>query len=91
MIVLLHARFQGDIMTVRATVPTLATAPAARLAGWDSIEFWVGNARAIAGFLSASYGFRITAYAGPETGVGDGGRCQIGHRRDSSGASVATA
>ena len=50
---------------------TPATAPAARLKGWDSIEMWVGNARATAGFMSAAYGFRITAYAGPETGVSD--------------------
>jgi 4-hydroxyphenylpyruvate dioxygenase len=46
-------------------------APAARLLGWDSIELWVGNARAMAGFLSAAFGFRVTAYAGPETGVAD--------------------
>ena len=45
--------------------------PAARLTGWDSIEFWVGNARAMAGFLSGSFGFRCTAYSGPETGVDD--------------------
>ncbi len=54
-------------MTNRAPV----TAPAARLTGWDSIEFWVGNARAMAGFLANSFGFAITAYAGPETGVAD--------------------
>jgi 4-hydroxyphenylpyruvate dioxygenase len=48
-----------------------ATIPAARLTGWDSIELWVGNARAMAGFLSGSFGFAITAYAGPETGVAD--------------------
>jgi 4-hydroxyphenylpyruvate dioxygenase len=45
--------------------------PAARLQGWDSIELWVGNARAMAGFLSGAFGFRVTAYAGPETGVAD--------------------
>lgn len=50
---------------------TASTAPAARLTGWDSIEFWVGNARAMAGFLTGSFGFTITAYAGPETGVED--------------------
>src|SRR5690348_920059 len=50
--------------------PSPAT-PAARLQGWDSIELWVGNARAMAGFLSAGFGFRATAYAGPETGVAD--------------------
>ena len=54
------------------TVTTTArTPPAARLKGWDSIEMWVGNARSTAGFLSAAFGFRITAYAGPETGVTD--------------------
>ena len=54
------------------TAPSVtATAPAARLKGWDSIEMWVGNARATAGFLDAAYGFRITGYAGPETGVAD--------------------
>lgn len=48
-----------------------ATPPGALLNGWDSIEFWVGNARASAGFLAAAFGFRPTAYAGPETGVTD--------------------
>ena len=41
------------------------------LLGWDCVEFWVGNARAFAGFLMAGFGFRCTAYAGPETGVRD--------------------
>jgi 4-hydroxyphenylpyruvate dioxygenase len=41
------------------------------LRGWDAIEFWVGNARAFAGFLSSGFGFRVTAYAGPETGWPD--------------------
>lgn len=43
--------------------------PAARLKGWDSIELWVGNARAMAGFLCSAFGFHVAAYAGPETGV----------------------
>ncbi len=47
------------------------TAPASRLRGWDSLEFYVGNARATAGFLTAAFGFRVTAYAGPETGRSD--------------------
>ena len=47
------------------------TLPAGRLRGWDCIEFWVGNARTTAGFLMSSFGFRCTAYAGPETGVRD--------------------
>ncbi|MBA3655261.1 MAG: 4-hydroxyphenylpyruvate dioxygenase [Actinobacteria bacterium] len=50
------------------TAPS-AQAPAAHLLGWDCIEFWVGNARAMAGFLAGAFGFRCTAYAGPETGV----------------------
>jgi len=45
--------------------------PADRLQSWDSVEFWVGNARASAGFLCAAFGFEITAYSGPETGVDD--------------------
>jgi 4-hydroxyphenylpyruvate dioxygenase len=47
------------------------SAPAARLKGWDSIELWVGNARAMAGFLCSAFGFGVSAYAGPETGVHD--------------------
>jgi 4-hydroxyphenylpyruvate dioxygenase len=50
---------------------TSITSPAARLLGWDCIEFWVGNARSTAGFLTSAFGFRCTAYAGPETGVDD--------------------
>ncbi len=51
--------------------PTAPAAPAARLRGWDSVEFWVGNARSTAGFLSGAFDFTITAYAGPETGIDD--------------------
>jgi 4-hydroxyphenylpyruvate dioxygenase len=47
----------------------LDSPPAAHLRGWDCIEFWVGNARTTAGFLMSTFGFRCTAYAGPETGV----------------------
>ncbi len=52
-------------------IASSTTTPAARLTGWDSIEFWVGNARAMAGFLTGAFGFRVTAYSGPETGVPD--------------------
>jgi 4-hydroxyphenylpyruvate dioxygenase len=45
--------------------------PRTVLRGWDGIELWVGNARAVAGFLCSSFGFRVTAYAGPETGWHD--------------------
>ncbi|HVL82273.1 MAG TPA: 4-hydroxyphenylpyruvate dioxygenase [Actinomycetota bacterium] len=41
------------------------------LQGIDHLEFWVGNARSTAGFFASHFGFDITAYAGPETGVRD--------------------
>ena len=41
---------------------------AGRIHGWDHLEWWVGNARAMAQFLMAGFGFECTAYAGPETG-----------------------
>ena len=53
------------------TTAPIDTSPAARLLGWDCIELWVGNARAFAGFLMSAFGFRCSAYAGPETGVRD--------------------
>ncbi len=56
-------------MTAAAYAPPATARPA--LLGWDAIELWVGNARAFAGFLSSSFGFRITGYAGPETGWTD--------------------
>ncbi len=59
-------------MTLTTTSP-VATPVATRsvLLGWDAVELWVGNARACAGFLSSAFGFRVTAYAGPETGWAD--------------------
>ncbi len=53
------------------TLDTAPVTPAARLRGWDSIEFYVGNDRATAGFLADAFGFRLTDYAGPETGRDD--------------------
>jgi 4-hydroxyphenylpyruvate dioxygenase len=41
------------------------------LEGFDHLEWWVGNARAFAGFLSSGFGFEVIAYAGPETGKAD--------------------
>jgi 4-hydroxyphenylpyruvate dioxygenase len=41
------------------------------LLGWDSVEFWVGNAKQSAYFYEHAMGFTPTAYAGPETGVRD--------------------
>ena len=51
------------------TAPHDVDVPAAHLLGWDCVEWWVGNARAFTGFLMSAFGFRCTAYAGPETGV----------------------
>ncbi|MFL6204144.1 MAG: 4-hydroxyphenylpyruvate dioxygenase [Acidimicrobiales bacterium] len=45
--------------------------PAPALGGIDHLEWWVGNARAFAGFLAAAFGFDVVAYAGPETGRRD--------------------
>lgn len=50
--------------------PTLVP-PAPALGGIDHLEWWVGNARAFAGFLAAAFGFDPVAYAGPETGRRD--------------------
>jgi 4-hydroxyphenylpyruvate dioxygenase len=44
---------------------------AARLLGWDHLEWWVGNARAVTAWLTSGFGFEVVAYAGPETGVPD--------------------
>jgi 4-hydroxyphenylpyruvate dioxygenase len=41
------------------------------LRGYDAIEFWVGNAKQAAHYYRSTFGFRLTAYAGPETGVRD--------------------
>jgi 4-hydroxyphenylpyruvate dioxygenase len=46
------------------------TAPP-RLQGVDHLEWWVGGARAFAGFLISAFGFAPVAYAGPETGRRD--------------------
>jgi 4-hydroxyphenylpyruvate dioxygenase len=41
------------------------------LDGWDHIELYVGNAKQAAYYYEHAFGFRKTAYAGPETGVRD--------------------
>src|SRR4029077_674116 len=41
------------------------------LLGWDHLEWWVGNARAVTAWLTSGFGFQVVAYAGPETGVAD--------------------
>src|SRR5947209_583103 len=37
--------------------------------GVDHIEFYVGNAKQAAYFYRSAFGFRLTAYRGPETGT----------------------
>jgi 4-hydroxyphenylpyruvate dioxygenase len=39
--------------------------------GWDHLELWVGNAKQAAYSYEHAFGFQLTAYAGPETGVRD--------------------
>ena len=41
------------------------------LDGWDHVELYVGNAKQSAYYYEHAFGFRRTAYAGPETGVRD--------------------
>lgn len=38
---------------------------------WDHLHFYVGNAKQAAHYYATAFGFRIVAYAGPETGVAD--------------------
>jgi len=57
-------------MTVTRTAPALSTV-ADHLMGWDHLEWWVGNARAVAAWLTSGFGFHVVAYAGPETGIAD--------------------
>src|ERR1700685_2365997 len=56
-----------------STQPPATTAPtvASQLRGWDHLEWWVGNARAVTAWLTSGFGFEVVAYAGPETGVAD--------------------
>jgi 4-hydroxyphenylpyruvate dioxygenase len=44
---------------------------ASQLLGWDHLEWWVGNARAVTAWLTSGYGFEVVAYSGPETGRPD--------------------
>lgn len=44
---------------------------AEQILGWDHLEWWVGNARAVAAWLMSGFGFQVVAYCGPETGISD--------------------
>ena len=39
--------------------------------GTDYLEFYVGNAKQSARFYQGAFGYQLTAYRGPETGVRD--------------------
>lgn len=58
-------------MTSTLSRPITSPVPASLLAGWDHIEFWVGNARQAAQFFESAFGFDVIAYGGPETGMAD--------------------
>jgi 4-hydroxyphenylpyruvate dioxygenase len=47
------------------------TTRSVRVHGYDAVSFWVGNARQAAHLYRSAFGFELTAYAGPETGVRD--------------------
>jgi 4-hydroxyphenylpyruvate dioxygenase len=53
--------------TITTATPTIAS----QLLGWDHVEWWVGNARAVTAWLTSGFGFDVVAYRGPETGVAD--------------------
>src|ERR1700721_2603847 len=53
------------------TPATTTSSVASQLLGWDHLEWWVGNARAVTAWLTSGFGFEVIAYAGPETGVAD--------------------
>ncbi len=57
-------------MTDTALVRPLPSV-ASQLLGWDHLEWWVGNARAVTAWLTSGFGFEVLAYSGPETGVAD--------------------
>ncbi len=55
-----------------ATLPTAAeTVDAFPIMGTDFVEFYVGNARQASHYYRTAFGYHLTGYAGPETGVRD--------------------
>jgi 4-hydroxyphenylpyruvate dioxygenase len=55
-----------------ATLPASPeTADAFPIMGTDFIEFYVGNARQASHYYRSAFGYRLSGYAGPETGVRD--------------------
>ena len=58
-------------MATMSTPATDQSHDAFPINGTDYIEFWVGNAKQSAIYYRAAFGFELTAYRGPETGVRD--------------------
>jgi 4-hydroxyphenylpyruvate dioxygenase len=57
--------------TMNQTTMTQSPTVASQLLGWDHLEWWVGNARAVTAWLTSGFGFEVVAYSGPETGIPD--------------------
>ena len=58
-------------MQVLAEQETASAKDFLPLQGIDHVEFYVGNARQAAHYYRSAFGFRLTAYSGPETGQRD--------------------
>ena len=60
-------------MATISVSPATTTGPsvADQILGWDHLEWWVGNARAVTAWLCGGFGFEVVAYCGPETGQPD--------------------
>lgn len=58
-------------MAMSETTTKDTSTVASQILEWDHLEFWVGNARAATAWLASGFGFDVTAYSGPETGVRD--------------------
>ena len=59
-----------SVLTQPAAAP-VGTPDFLPLNGTDYVEFYVGNAKQAAYFYRSAFGFRLAAYAGPETGLRD--------------------
>ena len=57
--------------TSQLGAPSGAHTVASLINGWDYLEWWVGNARAVTAWLCSGFGFEVLAYSGPETGMAD--------------------
>ena len=54
-------------MATISVSPATTTGPsvADQILGWDHLEWWVGNARAVTAWLCGGFGFEVVAYCGP--------------------------